>query len=225
MSTRDQLLSFFATLPVVLQNDKLAIVHAAYHKPSLDRLQTFKWDSSDTRAPISQAHDHFRDIILKDIDKKGVRDEVEIDLTLQNENPVKVLTTGLEERTEVPFFAGGRLRTVGRAAWWDAPDLQLERLVIIGHYWRRDLDRVDARVHQTYPKGFEPTGGNMFPNYKVNQLLGTSKSVMCVDYACGVRYEERALGLPDGSLGTSLAALRYPEKTLAFEDGRIMSCK
>ena len=223
--TQDEFLSFFASLPVVLKNDSLSIVHAAYHRESLDQLKGFKWDPADPLSPITQAHEYFRKRIVADIEKRDIKDEVEIDLILQNDNPVKVLTTGLEEKTKEPFFAGGRLRTVGRKSWWESPELKLDRMVIIGHYWRRDLSRVHPRLSESYPKGFEPTGGNMFPNYKVNQLLGPQKKVMCVDYACGVRYEERALQLPDGSLGTSLAALRFPENTLLFEDGRVMSCK
>ena len=46
--------------------------------------------------------------------------------------------------------------------------------------------------------------------------------VMCVDYAAGVRYEERGLGLPETALGTHLAALRLPEMKVHLEDGRVL---
>ena len=48
------------------------------------------------------------------------------------------------------------------------------------------------------------------------------KGVMCIDFAVGVRFEERGKGLPDGALGTNLGALRLPERTLHLADGRVL---
>ena len=45
---------------------------------------------------------------------------------------------------------------------------------------------------------------------------------MCIDFAVGVRFEERGKGLPDGALGTNLGALRLPERTLPLADGRVL---
>jgi|TARA_B110001469_G_C9595993_1_gene295923 hypothetical protein len=45
---------------------------------------------------------------------------------------------------------------------------------------------------------------------------------MCVDFAIGVRFEERGKALPEGALGTNLGALRLPERTLHLADGRVL---
>ena len=37
----------------------------------------------------------------------------------QNENPVKVLCSGMEVRAAVPFFAGGKMRNLARCQWWE----------------------------------------------------------------------------------------------------------
>ena len=63
----------------------------------------------------------------------------------------------------------------------------------------------------------------MFAGYRPEALLGPTKGVMCIDYAVGVRYEERGKGLPEGALGTNLGALRLPERELHLTDGRVLS--
>merc|ERR1712216_26077 len=93
-------------------------------------------------------------------------------------------------------------------------------LVVVGHYWRRFMAEIAPEVHEKFPEGFHPTGVDMFPDYQPSQLLGPNKNVMCVDYAAGVRYEERGLGFKESSLGTHLAALRTPEMEIHLEDGR-----
>ena len=71
-------------------------------------------------------------------------------------------------------------------------------------------------------EGFTPTGADMFPQYKPNQLCGPKKKVLCVDYAAGVRYEERGKGWVEGSLGTHLGALRIPELKVHLENGVVL---
>ncbi len=42
---------------------------------------------------------------------------------------------------------------------------------------------------------------------------------MCIDYSAGARWLERLDGDFDGTYATRLVALRWPEKTLVFDDG------
>ena len=84
------------------------------------------------------------------------------------------------------------------------------------------MTEIAPEVDEMHPQGFKPTGEDMFPSYQPSHLLGAKKKVMCVDFAAGVRYEERGLGLREGSLGTHLAALRLPEMALHLEDGRVL---
>jgi hypothetical protein len=60
-------------------------------------------------------------------------------------NPVKVLTSGLERRAEVPVESGGKLRSEERVEWWhgyhDAPTC------VFGHYSiEQGRSRVAARA-------------------------------------------------------------------------------
>ena len=141
----------------------------------------------------------------------------EIALLEQNGNPVKVATSGLEGPAAQRYFAGGRWRTVERVKWWEREPPPAGRLYVVGHYWRRFMGEVRAGYED-----FTPSGPDMFAGYRPEQLLGATKRVMCVDYAVGVRYEERGKALPDGALGTNLGALRLPERELRLADGRVL---
>eukprot|EP00656_Telonema_subtile_P021969 TRINITY_DN23004_c0_g1_i1.p1 TRINITY_DN23004_c0_g1~~TRINITY_DN23004_c0_g1_i1.p1 ORF type:complete len:216 (+),score=48.37 TRINITY_DN23004_c0_g1_i1:119-766(+) len=206
----------FETLPIALERDDVTVVHACMHPESLEILRGM----NDTS--VSEAFDQFASSIAQSLAADGVTDSDEIDMAEQNRNPVKVLTSGMEIRAAEPFFAGGKMRNLERAKWWENYLAEDGRLVVIGHYWRRFLSEVAPRVHELYPEGFNPTGADMFPGYGPSQLVGDKKKVICVDYAAGVRYEERGLGLPESSLGTRLGALRLPEMKIHLEDGRIL---
>lgn len=116
------------------------------------------------------------------------------------------------------------MRNLERVKWWEVEEHTPDKLVVIGHYWRRWMNEVSERIHELKPEGFHPTGADMFPGYDPASLVGKGKKVMCVDYAAGVRYEERGLGVKEGSLGTHMAALRVPEMMVHLEDGRVFPC-
>ena len=47
---------------------------------------------------------------------------------------------------------------------------------------------------------------------------GLRHNVFCVDYSVGARWSARKVGMPVGAQ-CKLAALRWPERTLMFDDG------
>lgn len=203
---REDMLAFFRTQPLVLEREGLRVVHAMWHQESVDALRNFQGDAGE-------AFQHFEAVINKRL-ATDLRDasEEERELAEQNENPVHVLTTGMEVPAKEPFFAGGKMRTLERHRWWE--DYNGEAgMVVMGHYWRRLHGADDLGVALTGPPLFPPEEGGP-------ALLGASRSVMCVDFSVGLRYEERGRGLLEGSLGTALAALRWPELSLHFADGR-----
>ena len=111
-----------------------------------------------------------------------------------------VLTCGSETLAAAPFYAGGRWRFVERAAWWNG--YRDTTPVIIGHYWRRWTD-------ETNP---------LFP-FPPNHWHGARHNVFCCDYAVGARWRDRASGTAPEHSAYRLAALRWPEKTLVFDNG------
>ena len=126
---------------------------------------------------------------------------------------MQVVTSGQEHRSAKPFFSGGKMRTRERTPWWLTFDDPV--LVVFGHYWRRRMDAVDRTVDM------QPSGSDIFDGLGPSQMLGIRRRAMCVDFAVGVRYEERGLGAAEGSLGTALGALRLPEQSLHWSDGRV----
>src|SRR5205814_91493 len=135
----------------------------------------------------------------------GIKDEVERELTHQNFNPVKMLTSGPEKQVETPFYAGGKMRQEGRVAWWN--DYREDVWCVIGHHWRISL--------------LGDEGEKLFDPAQPFAPLGNGK-VMCIDYSVGKRWKERLDGRTEGSFLTSLVALRWPEKILYLDDGRML---
>ena len=100
-SIRQEVLSFFRTLPIALERDDLRVVHACWY----DEMIQFAKKSDDAVALYNEHHelieDSFPGLDLDDIDKG---------LQHQNKNPVKKLTSGPEERVEKPVEASGKTR-------------------------------------------------------------------------------------------------------------------
>jgi hypothetical protein len=124
----------------------------------------------------------------------------------QNGQPAKVLTSGLERPIspdQEPDFISGKWRFLERSPWWleDADP----RAVIFGHYWRR---RPGTR--------FEGKA-DVFAGSDPLDWLGPHRQAFCIDFSVGIRFRARHLGTPVGEQG-GLAALRWPEKTLVFDD-------
>lgn len=117
-------------------------------------------------------------------------------------NPLKVLTTGLERQTPEPFFAGNKWRFVERMPWWNSYTDTTP--VVVGHYWRSTLPA------QTTHEG-------LFHNVSPYAWHGKLGNVFCVDYSVGARAQARTFGRPHAHM--KLAALRWPEQTLVFDDG------
>src|SRR3546814_16860821 len=98
-------------------------------------------------------------------------------------NPIKILTSGVEKKAVIPFFAGNRWRFSDRTSRWeaynDAPP------VVIGHYWRLfnpGLVSDTARYRQ------------LFNNIDPVSWQGKHRTVFCVDFFFGGRCPDRKGG-------------------------------
>lgn len=118
------------------------------------------------------------------------------------------MTSGVERKANAPFFASGKWRFSDRVKWWDEYDDIVP--VVIGHYWRRyhpDADTSQAKAEL-----------GMFDEIHARAWHGKRNNVFCVDYSVGGRWSERKLaGNPISNF--KLAALRWPERVLIFDDG------
>jgi len=227
---RDQLLRFLSHLPIVLEREDLRIVHAAWHEPSLSRLLSAadrrltelfdEWDKeidSNLAAtgllPKSQEekeawkhalHDPAQEVPL--LTYTGL-----CEAHRQMDNPVRVLTSGMERLAQEPFYSSGKWRFADRVKWWE--EYAEKTPVVIGHYWRQ-FKPVDRKA---LGKG-DP---NLFTAVDPTHWHGALGNVFCVDYSVGGRFQERGAGKVPGTT-TKLAALQWPERTLVLDTGERM---
>jgi hypothetical protein len=121
----------------------------------------------------------------------------------QNDNPVKVLTFGLERKAEQPFWASGKERFLERVEWWK--DYGESFTCVFGHYGR-------------LPPTQEEAGGELFDEKGPYAALGNGNA-WCIDYSIAKRWKERFGPHARGPFRARLAALRWPEGQLVFDDG------
>ncbi len=229
---KKELFDFIAGLPIALENENLRVVHAAWISEEIDKIKEI---------PLGMAREFYvgkeKEINLY-IKDSGILDDYNNEQNLwgdeqENENgclpfleatakynvihqmmnPLRVATSGVEKRTNVPFFASHKWRYVERVAWWN--EYQEDKPVIIGHYWRKvNLLKEMLNEGEDY----------IFENNDFNSWHGKNNNVFCIDFSVGGRFVERNKGLEIGT-HTSLAALRFPENILVLETGEVIETK
>jgi hypothetical protein len=184
--TREGILRFLRELPIALERPDLRVVHACWDDAMIGRARR----ADDTEAFYRAERDR--------IDRL---DRPDRKLAQQNENPVKLLTSGPEEKSG-PFEANGQVHHQRRVAWWSRYE---GPLCVFGHYWRTlEPGKVDI--------------DHFFDGLAKGALMGRGDA-MCVDYSVGRRFQERRAPGFNGRYHNQLAALRVPEYQLVFDDG------
>ena len=173
---RDRVLKFFRSLPIALEREDLRVIHACWYSEMIQLLE-------GTEDAISLV-DHHAGLITKRTEHSNL-DQIDTSLKHQNENPVRRLTSGPEERVTSPFFASGKTRHEQRVHWWNDYS---GTFCVFGHYSINDGD----------------SRGN--------------HSSFCIDYGVGKRWTERRAGKTEG-FKLKLAALRWPERLVVFDEG------
>ncbi len=224
---RADIVSMLSCLPIALEREDLRVVHAAWQDRPIQaarQLQPGTVHTAYTRWE-DEAHRQARETDLAQRMLAELTDwafgledpqhqppflhaHAEHESNKQMLNPLKVLTSGVEQKGTVPFYSGGKWRFAERVAWWDTYGDATP--VVVGHYWRRvnPIDR--ARVGKGDVDLFEGTDAMRWH--------GKLGNVFCVDFSVGGRWTERKAGTQLG-LDFKLAALRWPENTLQFDDG------
>jgi hypothetical protein len=192
--TRAAMLRFFSCLPLALERPDLRIVHACWDEGMIA--------AARQAIDADKLHLDYRKRIEDAIERRGLTDPSAAKLARQNDNPVKLLTSGPEEKAPEPFESMGKLRYERRVAWWN--DYR-GPLCVFGHYWRITLR-------------WEIDNERLFTDVPLNATLGRADA-MCIDYSAGKRFMERAAPGFNGVFQTRLAALRLPERVLIFDNG------
>lgn len=225
---RVEILAMLAELPIALEREDLRVVHAAWQDEQVAAARQLPLGT------VRAAYDHWEataqqhgqaTLLAQRMAQEladwphGLEDpqrlppflhaHAENEANKQMLNPLKVLTSGVERKGAMPFYSGGKWRFAERVAWWD--EYNHPTPVVVGHYWRRvnPIDR--ASVGKGDP--------DLFAETHPLHWHGQRRNVFCVDYSVGGRWRERKDGLPVGQ-NFKLAALRWPERVLQFDDGR-----
>lgn len=221
-------LAFLRELPVALQRDDLRVVHAVWDDASLARLggELAGWTPErvhrdDPGPPELQAQlaaleparalemGRYGERLRQRGEGLPLLEAVgRSDALWQRGNPMRVVTSGLEQLAARPYFAGGAWRMTDRVRWWDEYDH--ETPVVFGHYWRW----MDPQARGAYSKG-EP---DLFAEAAPNAWVGRRRNAFCTDFSVGARYKERELGAAP-PWNARLGAVRWPERELVLDDG------
>lgn len=229
-SERENIVKFLSSLPIALERHDLRVIHAAWHSESIEKIKKLK------NGTVEEHFDKWETALLENLKSCGLKarkDQEKIDYSeelksestppplleghakydeyMQMGNPLKVLTSGVERKLTDPskvFRAGGKWRFVERVAWWNEYDEKVP--VVIGHYWRSFDSNAKADA--------EKAESDLFGSVDPLAWHGKHNNVFCIDFSVGKRWKERREGVTKNYC-SKLAALRWPEKTLMFDDG------
>ena len=226
---RPAIIEFLQGMPIALQRDDIRIVHAAWTTPAIDAIgavsignvvrQFRVWDNlAQSTADASGLYQRYLDekrewaVQLEDetFPPPFLHSIAEYEATQQMVNPLKVLTSGVEQKAVTPFFAGNRWRFSDRVSWWD--DYEDEIPVVIGHYWR---------MHRMRSGQASPRYSQLFRNVESMAWHGKRRNVFCVDFSVGARWRDRKANRPLTASRFKLAALQWPENQVFFDTGEV----
>jgi hypothetical protein len=120
---RERILAFLRTLPIALTRPDLRVVHACWDAAAIEKV--------GNATDASVLHNQLAEQIEESVVCNNL-DEVERELAHQNQNPVKLLTSGPEVRAEQPFEASGKFRYLERQEWWT--NYSDDTPCVFGHY-------------------------------------------------------------------------------------------
>lgn len=221
---RADCIRWLSAQPLVLRRHDLRIVHAAWLPQSVEKLMEREgeplaelireWDEEINcclkHAPwfddyLDEQKQHAHGLENPTFPPPMLNATAAHDVYRSSRHPVRALTCGAERAADEPFFAGGRWRFSVRNPWWD--DYADAAHVVVGHYWR-------LWQPESLPKHREAVFG-----VAPHQWHGARKNVFCIDFSVGARWRDRKRQVPPSRSAYRLAALRWPEKTLVFDNG------
>lgn len=252
---RSELLAMLDDVPVALERDDLAVVHAMWDPDSLKTLadehvaQTGQREAREA-APLERAfptagsglvqrqkstqkrlHEELRASgaleAAREAERKiraahpvnltgpadgkpRISPEIQRrELTLQNDDPLRVLTSGREALTDQVFAAGGKWRHTRRQRWWLGHE---GKPIAFGHYWRQSRPATPFRQRPFAPP-------NPFEGEAPFGPVGAAERAFCLDYSVGRRFLERLEHPHRTHFEGRLAALLWPEGWTLFDDG------
>lgn len=223
---RDQAIAFLEGLPLALESSLLRVVHAAWDRRDLERLQAMNpaqasavWRSSKASIPKLKKPpelDAFMEAQIRapagqkpaaDPERDGILAHYELN---KDNHPAGRIVNGPESQAN-DWHWGGKWRLARRSAWWQSYPAG-DPPIVFGHYWRRRTD--------SEPKSSAIV--DLFHKQAPNAWLGPGSNCFCVDYSMGKQSieESQASQFSHGLAALSLK-LQDPSQQarLTFHDG------
>ena len=222
---REFIRHFMLHLPLAIEHPEMNIVHAVWSEDAINKLRTYQLGQ------IIQAYDDFEHAIQEEVRTTGLLERYKAEqrqwrdylsdskakvpmleasadyqVIQQVNNPIRLLTSGVEVKVEKPFYIHGRWRFAQREDWWN--NYQGEKPVIVGHFWRKIYKDKNAETDE-----------NLFHKIHSFSWHGNKNNVFCIDYSVGGRFVERNMNWTLGEK-TALAALRWPENEIVLDNGQ-----
>lgn len=226
-ASRTRIVDFLSTLPIGLERADLRVIHAAWQDEQIAAARKLlpgsvrqHYDEWELAAKQEAAATELEQRMAKELESwtQGLEQihpkppfldaHADFEVSKQMKNPLKVLTSGVERKGMKPFYSSGKWRFAERVRWWDKYEDAIP--VVVGHYWRR-LKTIDR---SPLGKG-DP---DLFNRISPLAWHGKHRNVFCVDFSVGGRWTERKAGTVLGH-DFKLAALRWPERIVQFDDG------
>jgi hypothetical protein len=228
---RTRIVAFLSSLPIGLERDDLRVIHATWQADEITKVRALplgcvreRYDAWENESKRLAIENQIEQRMAAEMERweHGLENRhreppfmhalADFEASKQMMNPLKVLTSGVERKGRTPFFSSGKWRFVDRVQWWDSYEDATP--VVIGHYWRR-VNKIDrAAIGKGDP--------DLFENTHPYAWHGKRGNVFCVDFSAGGRWTERKAGGPVGH-DFKLAALRWPERVLQFDDGHTLA--
>lgn len=225
---KPRILSFLNQLPIAFERDDIRIVHASWIPEKIEQIRNLEtgkikhyldcWEHQ-IQATARDTGLYSRYLAEKEKWKLEIESEsnpppflhafADYETLQHIHSPFKVLTSGLEARSDTAFFSGNRWRFSDRIPWWDHYDESVP--VVIGHYWRLFKPRPD-QPRSRYSLLFSEVGSAAWH--------GKNNNVFCIDYSVGARWRNRKENRCVGSR-FRLAALQWPENRVVFDSGEV----
>ncbi len=220
---REHIREFLLTLPIALEREDIRIVHAAWDIEAIEKVR------ANEGRPILELYEEWHQATQNKLNaiKPSVAQEkqdwphslhqkhdtppmlhahAKKDVINQNNNPLRVLTSGIERETQVPFYTSGKWRFAERVQWWNEYDDATP--VVIGHYWRQP-HKIDRSV---IGKG----DADLFADIEPDAWHGKHQNVFCVDFSVGGKWSARKYDMTT-THHFRLGALRWPERIIILD--------
>ncbi len=217
-------LDFFRSLPLSLEFPELRVVHACWHRESLEAIGDLLDHPTEDNPPVGEGVEGPAAWLWKHVRHhspySGTRRRRSLPGPLegQDDPPHAVLIKGFEEPADPFVDNDGKRRERIRSIWWEGDHhaVLVDRPQVVGHYW--NLPPVGEAFMPPFPSGHDSLRAWQQETLAAHPDLGGARlpligrregapDVVCVDFNGVTRATRKA---------ACVGALRWPEREVVW---------